>query len=90
MMSATVYLRLTGKTLVLVGAERRHGLKGRMPRPLLVVHSGKMTMTRLVFCCTYVSRSISFVPAGGSVLGLEKARRTACSKFMGSTCLVFA
>ena len=38
--SPAVYRRLVGKILVSEGAVRSDGLKGRMPRPLVVVHSG--------------------------------------------------
>lgn len=38
--SPAVYRRLIGKILALGGAVRSEGLKGRMPRPLVVVHSG--------------------------------------------------
>lgn len=42
--SAAVYRRLTGKIFAVGGAVRRDVLKGRMPRPLVVVHSGKTTI----------------------------------------------
>lgn len=84
-MSGGVYLRLTGKTFVRGGAERRLGLRGRMPLPLLVAHSGKMTMTRFWFFLTKSSSSTSLVPSDGCVLGLRNARMTACSSETGST-----
>lgn len=40
--SAGVYRRLTGKICVLDGIARRERLRGRIPRPLVVVHSGNM------------------------------------------------
>ncbi len=33
-----------GKIFAVGGAVRRDGLNGRMPRPLVVVHSGKTTI----------------------------------------------
>lgn len=44
--SAGVYRRLIGKTLVLSGTVSKLGLNGRIPRPLVVVHSGKTAMIR--------------------------------------------
>lgn len=41
--SGAVYLRLTGNTFVFRGAVRRLGPRGKMPLPLVVVHSGKTT-----------------------------------------------
>lgn len=38
--SPAVYRRLIGKILASGGAVRSDGLKERMPRPLVVVHSG--------------------------------------------------
>ena len=38
--SPAVYRILIGKILVSEGVVRSDGLKGRMPRPLVVVHSG--------------------------------------------------
>ena len=43
-MSAAVYLRLIGNILAVEGAVRREELKGRMPRPFVVVHSGNTTI----------------------------------------------
>lgn len=58
MMSAGVYLRLTGYTFDFGEADRRLGLNGRMPRALLVVHSGKTTIYLLGLRAARVSRSI--------------------------------
>lgn len=41
--SAAVYLRLMGKIFIIEGQVRSEVLKGRMPRPLVVVHSGNTT-----------------------------------------------
>lgn len=42
--SGAVYRRLMGKIFAVGGAVRRDGLNGRMPRPFVVVHSGKTTI----------------------------------------------
>ena len=42
-MSAVVYRRLMGNILVFGGTVRRDGLKGRIPLPFVVVHSGYTT-----------------------------------------------
>ena len=57
-MSGAVYRRWTGKTFVFGGTVNRLGLKGKMPRPLLVVHSGKTTITRSLYFERRVSRSM--------------------------------
>ena len=44
--SAGVYRKDTGKILVSLAADKRDGESLRIPRPLLVVVSGKTTMTR--------------------------------------------
>ena len=68
-MSGAVYLRFTGKTLVFLGAASRAGDMGRMPRPLDVVHSGNMRMTRLGLFLRCVSRSTIFAPVAGWSFG---------------------
>ena len=67
MTSAGVYLRLTGKILVLAGTVRRLGQKGRIPRPLVAVHSGK-TATQL----PGHSRKISEIGTSLASLGGER------------------
>lgn len=42
--SGAVYLKLMGKIFVLAPTVTKDGAKGRIPRPLVVVHSGKTTM----------------------------------------------
>ena len=42
--SAAVYRRLTGKIFAVSGVVRRDVLNGRMPFPLVVVHSGNTTI----------------------------------------------
>lgn len=49
--SAGVYLKLIGKIFEARGALCKDLLKGRIARPLVVVHSGKMTITRPALCC---------------------------------------
>ena len=66
-------------------AVSRLGLKGSMPRPLLVVHSGKTTTTRSGYCSTRVSRSTKSAVWLGISCGCAKARRTACRRVIGST-----
>lgn len=85
--SEGVYLKLTGKTLVRGGVDSRHGLRGRMPLPLLVVHSGKTTTTLFRFCFTNVSRSTRVAPLGGVVWGWRNALIAACSSDTGWTSL---
>lgn len=82
--SAGVYLKLMGKILDERGAVSRDPLNGRMPRPLVVVHSGKTAMTR--FGCFRIkdSRSISLA-FGGCSLGASKACKTACKSDTGRT-----
>lgn len=68
-MSAGVYFRLTGYTLVVVDAESRLGLNGSIPRALLVVHSGNTTIYLLGFCWDKVAKSIKSIPSGGETCG---------------------
>ena len=64
-MSAGVYRRLTGNIFVFAGAVRREGEKGRMARPLVVVHSGSTTMEESGFSLRSWVRVRRRVPAGG-------------------------
>ena len=64
----------TGKIFVVGTADRRLGLKGSMPLPFVVVHSGKTTITRFGCSTTSVFRSVSFAPGGGYSSGGDKAR----------------
>ena len=84
-MSAAVYRRLVGKILASGGAVRSDGLKGRTPRPLVVVHSGKTTTAWLGYCLMRVSRSVSVAFFGGSSRGYWKARSMALSREMRCT-----
>ena len=54
-----------GKIFAREGAVRREGLKERMPRPLVVVHSGKTVMARYGFLRMSVCRSTRAVFGGG-------------------------
>jgi len=62
---------------VVGAADKRLGLKGSMPLPLVVVHSGKTTITRFGCSTTSVFRSVSFVPGGGYSSGGDNARKMA-------------
>ena len=55
------YLRDTGKMLVFLEAESNDDVNVSTPRPLLVVASGKTTMTRLGFSETRRERGITCV-----------------------------
>lgn len=70
-------------------AERRLGERGRMPRPLVVVVSGKTQMIfpglSSVSCFNVVSRDSS----GGEVLGDAHATTMALKSVMRSTLRVF-
>jgi hypothetical protein len=68
---------LTGKILVLDGTPRSDLLRGRMPRPLVVVHSGNKTIERLGYLSTRVERSTRREPGAGCVDGALNARKTA-------------
>lgn len=68
-MSAAVYRRLTGMTFVVGDTVSRLGLNGRMPRPLLGVHSGKTTITRFGLSLTNVSTSTRRAFAPGIFCG---------------------
>lgn len=64
-----------GKILLFAGADSNDGERGRMPRPLVVVHSGKTQMIRLgcsrASCAKVVSDSVE----GGLSSGGKSARR---------------
>lgn len=57
-MSAGVYRRLMGKILVAEGTVSSEGLNGRIPRPFVVVHSGKTTIGRSGCRLMSVPRSV--------------------------------
>jgi len=84
-MSGGVYRRLMGKILVPGGVVKRLGLKGRIPRPLVVVHSGNTTMTRFGCSATSVFRSVIFAPFDGYSFGFDNARKIAPKSEMYST-----
>jgi hypothetical protein len=86
--SAGVYLKLTGKTLVLGGVVKRLGLIGKMPLPLEVVHSGKTTRMLLGLLLSNVSMSTNFAFSGGFTFGCVNDRQTAVKRDIGSTSLV--
>lgn len=87
-MSPGVYRRLTGKILVFGSAVNKLGLKGSIPRPFVVVHSGNtQRMDCGYFFCSSFSVTKLSVFAGVKV-GLEKARRMARKSEMRSTFLV--
>lgn len=60
-----------------------------MPRLLVVVHSGKITIGRLGYFETRDETSTRVVPGAGLIEGGAKARRMACKREMCSTCFVF-
>ena len=64
---------------------RSDGLKGRMARPLVVVHSGWTTIAWPGFCSTRVCKSVSCAFFGGSRHGYSKARNMAWNKEMRCT-----
>lgn len=77
-MSGGVYLRLIGKIFALDGAVNKELLKGNIPRPFVVVHSGKTATTLSGFCRSIVRISTSFALEGGSCCGYWKARNMDC------------
>lgn len=83
--STGVYRRLTGKTFVAGGALNSPRLMGRIPRLLVVVHSGNVTMGRWGYFRMRVARSTRRVPGGGLGWGAANARRMACSREICST-----
>jgi hypothetical protein len=83
-----VYRTLTGKILVFASAVNRLGLKGRIPRPFVVVHSGN---TQIIAVGFLACRSLSVTSVDGfegEMVGEEKARRMARKSDIGSTFLV--
>ena len=83
--SAGVYRRLTGKIFVLGGAVSRLGLKGKIPRPFVVVHSGKTTTGRSGLSLSILERSTSSAEGEGCKVGGRKARSMAWKSDIGST-----
>ena len=71
--------------MVLGGTLRRELLRVKMPRPLVVVHSGNKTIGLLGYCSTRVETSTIWAPGAGCVAGEAKARRMAWSREMRST-----
>ena len=71
--SAGVYLRLMGNIFDVRGAVSRDPLNGRIPRPLVVVHSGNTAMERFGFSWTKASRSVRPALDAGFSLGGQKA-----------------
>ena len=49
-----------------LGVVSREGLKGKMPLPLVLVHSGNTTMMRSGFARTSASRSVRCDDGGGA------------------------
>ena len=75
--SAAVCRILTGWIFVVGGAPSSDGENGRIPRPLVVVHSGKMTMILSGWSFNTVSRLSKRVLSDGAIDGIEKACRMA-------------
>lgn len=84
-MSAGVYRRLTGNILVLGDTLSSAGLKGRIPRPLVVVHSGKIAIVAPGFSATSAESEVSFAPRGGVGSGGSSARTIAWKSVMRCT-----
>ena len=80
--SPGVYRKLTGYILVLRGVVRRDGHNGNVPRPFVVVASGKTTMGCFGYFLIRVSRSTRRASGGGWYCGRLKARSTAENKEM--------
>ena len=76
-MSAGVYRKLIGKILTPGGVVRREGLKGRIPLPFVVVHSGYTTITRFEFSLMSVPIFTSFAFFGGLDCGTANERNNA-------------
>lgn len=72
--SGEVYRIETGKILTSPGTVNRLGLKGRMPMPLVVAHSGNTAMTRFGLEATSSDSVVSLAPDGGSVWSCEELR----------------
>jgi len=74
-----------GKIFVSGGTVKRLGLNGSIPFPLVVVHSGKTTITRFGCSLTKTLRSVNFAPFGGYSFGFERARKIAPKRESCST-----
>lgn len=83
--SAGAYRKLRGKILVLGGVVRRLGLKGRMPRPFEVVHSGSTTIEESGLSLISLLRGTSLAPGAGLVCGGVRARKMALKREICST-----
>lgn len=79
------YRRLMGNTFVPGGVVRRLGLKGRMPFPFVVVHSGNTTITLDGCSASNVFKSVIFAPFGGYSWGFESALKIAPNSEMYCT-----
>jgi len=87
-MSGGEYRKLIGNIFVPGEAVKRLGLNGKIPLPLVVVHSGKTTIHLCGCCSINVPRSSIFAPLGGYSCGFDKARKIAPSNEMCCTCRV--
>lgn len=67
-------------------AESRLGLKGRIPRALLVVHSGNTTIYLVGLRAAKISRSSISALAGGEACGWKKLAKTAWRSDIRRTC----
>jgi hypothetical protein len=83
--SCGVYLKLTGYIFVSPPTPTKDGLSGRIPRPFVVVHSGKTQIMLSGFWATRSARETRFVGEEGTVEGGAKARRMARKREMRST-----
>lgn len=69
-----------GKIRVSGGIARRERLRGRIPRPFVVVHSGNIAMEWLGYSLRRSAISTSRALRGGSDSGAEKERIIAWNK----------
>lgn len=76
--SGGVYLRLIGNIFALAGAVNNELLKGNIPLPFVVVHSGKTATTLSGFWRNIVLSSTKFALDEGSFCGYWKARKIDC------------
>lgn len=67
------------------GTDTRDLLRGRIPRPFVVVHSANTTIGRDGYFSSSSDNSTSFVSGGGLTRGYENARRIACRSDKRST-----
>lgn len=79
---------LTGKILVLGGAESRLGENGRIPRPFVVVHSGSTTMIAEGFSASSAESVVRRADGGGWRVGGRRASCMARKRDMRCTSLV--